>query len=64
MHHTYRQYRYQVIKTSGLHALIRPPQGSLSLSEIPRATREEGEAVLEERIKAVIDADIEKTGRG
>lgn len=59
----YRGYTVMVRRARVLAALIKPPGAILTMSEIPQATHEEGEAVLMERVKAAIDADIEAMAR-
>ena len=56
----YRGYVISVRRAGSLWANIRPKNHTLHISEIPQATFEEGEAILLERAKACIDADILK----
>ena len=55
---TYKHYRIKYRRAGELWAIIWPPNHSLALNEIPRATITEGREVLEGRVRAVIDADI------
>lgn len=58
---TYKGYRIKYRQSSGLAALIWPPNFPSALSDIPQATMEEGMNVLRTRVYATIDLDIEKT---
>lgn len=61
--YTYKGYRVKIRTTAGFHANIWPPNFGLALSEIPQATREEGEGVLMQRVEETIDRDIVETAR-
>jgi hypothetical protein len=54
----YKGYRIKYRRAGELWALIWPPDHGLALTEIPKATIAEGQAILEQRVRAVIDAEI------
>ena len=59
--HEYKGYRIHTnCPGQTWSARIMPPSSTRILSDIPTATREEGENVLLDRARAAIDADIAK----
>lgn len=58
MQYEYLGYRVTVRRAGVWAAIIHPPGSMLSMSEIPTATFEEGEAIFRERVKVAIEADI------
>ncbi|MFI8684088.1 hypothetical protein ACIGFJ_17180 [Brevundimonas diminuta] len=58
MTYEYLGYKIKVRRPGKWAALIYPPGCRLTMSEIPTATFEEGEAIFRERVKVAIEADI------